>query len=139
MQGGVVGKGKFKLDNASNVLVDLSEWATNVPALKQRDMLNSDTLDGSASHSTTPGLRDGQEFTVEFLYHQTPLDHLKAVDALDNTTLTYESSPEGTASGKPKLSGECYLKTFNVNAPVGNITTMTATFIQTGAQAWGAN
>lgn len=139
MQGGVVGKGKFKLDNASNVLVDLSEWATNVPAPKQRDMLNSDTLDGSASHSTTPGLRDGQEFTVEFLYHETPLNHLKAVDALDNTTLTYESSPDGTASGKPKLSGECYLKTFNVNAPVGNITTMTATFIQTGAQTWGVN
>ncbi len=137
MQGGVVGKAVFKLDNDSNVLVDLSAWAVKVPAPKTRDMLNSDTFDGSSSHSTTPGLRDGQEFTVDFLYHPTPFAQLKAVDLLDNTSLTYEAGPEGSASGKPKLSGECYLKSFNTDSGVGNIVTMSATFIQTGAQTWG--
>lgn len=137
MQGGVVGKAIFKLDNASNVLVDLSQWAIKVPGPKTRDMLNSDTLDGSSSHSTTPGLRDGQEFTVDFLYHPTPWAQLAAVDALDNTSLTYESGPEGGATGKPKLAGECYLKSFNTDSGVGNIVTMSATFIQTGAQTWG--
>lgn len=137
MQGGVVGKAKFFLDNDSGVLTDLSAWAVKVPAPKTRDMLNSDTFDGSSSHSTTPGLRDGQEFTVDFLYHATPFAHLKAVDALDNTSLTYESAPEGNASGKPKLTGECYLKSFNTDSGVGNIVTMSATFVQTGAQSWG--
>jgi len=139
MQGGVVGKAVFKLDNAAGTLVDLSQWAIKVPAPKTRDMLNSDTLDGSASHSTTPGLRDGQEFTVDFLYHPTPWAQLVAVDALDNTSLTYESSPEGTTAGKPKLSGECFLKSFNTDSNVGSITTMNATFVQSGAQTWGTN
>lgn len=124
-------KAVFKLDDAAGNLIDLSAWVVRLPPLrKTRDMLNSDTLDGSVSHSTTPGLRDGREFTVHFLYHPTPFAQLAAVDALDGTTLTYEAGPEGSAAGKPKLTGECYLKFFNPDSG------LSATFIQTGTQTW---
>jgi len=139
MNGAIVGKAKFKLHNASAVLTDLSDWLVKISAPNARDMLNSDTFDGSGSHGFTPGLRGGQEFTAEFLWHTTPFAVLSGVDALDNTSLLYETSPEGTASGKPKLSGQCYLKAFNPDASVGAIATMTATFQQTGAQTWGTN
>lgn len=125
-------KPAFLLDDASGGLVDLSQWVIHVSIPKGHDTLPTDTFDGSISHSATPGLRGGNEFTVDFLYHPTPFSHLVAIDLLDNTTLTYESGPKGSASGKPKLTGECCLVAFNL--PENG--TITATFIQTGTQSW---
>lgn len=138
MLGAVVGKMCFKLDNAAGTLVDLSQYSPKGSISKGRDMLNSDTFDGSVSHSTTPGLRDGQEFTIDFLYHTTAFAHLKAVDELTTgVSQTYEYGPEGSTAGLPKLTGECFMKSFNLDSSVANIVTMNATFQQTGAQTWG--
>lgn len=138
MQGAVVGKMAFKLDDAAGVLQDLSQYSPKGSIGKTRDQLNSDTFDGSISHSFTPGLRDGNEFTIDFLYHATAFAHLKAVDELTTgASQTYEYGPEGSASTKPKLTGECYLKSFNLDSSVANIVTMNAVFVQTGTQTWG--
>lgn len=138
MLGAVVGKMTFKLDNAAGSLVDLSQYSPKGSISKTRDQLNSDTFDGSISHSFTPGLRDGSEFTIDFLYHATAFAHLKAVDELTTgASQTYEYGPEGSTAGFPKLTGECFLKSFNLDSAVGNIVTMNATFVQTGAQTWG--
>ena len=138
MLGAVVGKMAFKLDDSAGALQDLSTYSPKGSISKGRDMLNSDTFDGSVSHSTTPGLRDGQEFTIDFLYHATAFAHLKGVDELTTgVSQTYEYGPEGSGSGKPKLTGECFLKSFNLDSSVAAIVTMNAVFVQTGAQTWG--
>lgn len=138
MLGAVVGKMTFKLDNAAGTLVDLSQYSPKGSIGKTRDQLNSDTFDGSVSHSFTPGLRDGNEFTIDFLYHATAFAHLKGVDELTTgVSQTYEYGPEGSTTGNPKLTGECFMKSFNFDASAGAIVTMNAVFVQTGAQSWG--
>jgi hypothetical protein len=119
----------FKLDDTTGTLRDLSAWVLSVPCLRPTvDILRADSIGGS---STVHGLRDGQEFTVDFTYHPTPWAQIVAVDALREPSLAYEIGREGSVLGKSKVTGKCNLVSLNLDSD-----TFSATFIQTGEQVW---
>ena len=50
-----------------------------------------------------------------------------------SSTLTFQYSPEGTASGKVKYSGECICTNYSQTSPVGDVVTYAADFQVSGA------
>ncbi len=136
MQGAVSGRRyAFLLDNAAGALVALNSYSPKGGINLSQDTYDTTTADGSDSKSSMLGLRDGNEFTIEFLYHIDVWTHLTAIRALTTgVSQTYQFGPEGSTTGKPRVTGECFLKSFALDSPVGEKTTMNATFIQTGAQ-----
>jgi hypothetical protein len=49
------------------------------------------------------------------------------------TAVAFEYGPEGNANGKVKYSGNCFLTSYNVSAPVGDVVSFTADFQCSGA------
>lgn len=136
MQGAVSGRRyAFILDNAAGVPTPLNQYSPKGGISLSQETYDTTTADGSDSKSSMLGLRDGQEFTIEFLYHIDLWTMLTAIRALTTgDPQTYQFGPEGSTAGKPRVTGECFLKSFAVDSPTGEKTTMNATFIQTGAQ-----
>lgn len=136
MQGGTPGhRFVFKLDNAAGVLTSLNEYSPKGGLGISQETYPTDTADGSASHSSMLGLKGGDEFTIEFLYHATLEAILAAIYALNTgASQTYEYGPEGSTAAMPKYTGECYLMRYQLDTAVGGPATMNATFKMTGAQ-----
>lgn len=137
MQGATPGqKMVFKLDNAAGALVDLSQYSPKGAMSRTQEMYVTDTADGSGSKSVIPGLKGGQTFQIDFLYHEDLDDILGAVfDLTTGASQSYEWGPEGSTAGKPKYTGECFLVSYNHENSVGSVATMNATFQQSGAQS----
>jgi hypothetical protein len=126
----------FKLDNAAGTLVDLSQYSPKGSLGVSQETYDTTTCDGSASRGFMLGLKGGDEFTIDFLYHNTLETHLQAVYALTTgVSQTYEYGPEGLTGGTPKYTGECYLMRYQLDNAVGGPATMNATFKMTGAQS----
>jgi hypothetical protein len=136
MQGAVPGhKYVFKLDNAAGVLVDLSQYTPKGALGISQEVYDVTTADGSASRGSMLGLKGGDEFTIEFLYHDDLEAILAAVYALTTgASQTYEYGPNTSAAGKPRYTGECFLMRYQLDNAVGGPATMNATFKMTGTQ-----
>lgn len=137
MNGAVAGhKLVFKLDNAAGSLTDLSQYIPKGGLGVSQETYDTTTCDGSASRGFMLGLKGGDEFTMEFLYHNTLEGILSAIYALTTgVSQTYEYGPEGSTATFPKYTGECFLKSYNLENAVGGPATMNATFQMTGAQS----
>ena len=139
MEGAVAGhKYVFKLDNAAGALQNLSQYSPKGAIGISQETYDTTTADGSASRGSMLGLKGGDEFTIEFLYHATLEAHLSAVYALTTgVSQTYEYGPDTETAGKPKYTGECFLMRYQLDNAVGGPATMNATFKMTGAQTRG--
>ena len=136
MQGAVAGhKFVFKLDNAAGTLVDLSQYSPKGSLGISQETYDTTTADGSASRGSMLGLKGGDEFTIDFLYHQDLETILAAIYALNTgASQTYEYGPDTNTTGKPKYTGECFLMRYQLDNAVGGPATMNATFKMTGTQ-----
>ena len=113
----------FKIDNASGSLTDISAFVNNVDFPETADVAETTTL-GASNKTYIAGLKDA---TIS----------LGGVGQA--ATLSYEYSPEGTASGKIKYTGECILTNYAISSPVGDVVAFSGDLQVTGAVTRGTH
>lgn len=113
---------------------ELSAYLTQADISNSVDMAETSTM-GSEAKSYVSGLSDAT-ISIAGFYDSTgttgPDAVLNALVGGDSST-TFEYGPEGGTSGKVKYSGNCFLTSYNVTAPVGDVVGFAADFQVTGA------
>jgi len=128
----------FKLDNAAGSLTDISTYVDSVGGLANTtDMLETTTF-GATSKTFIGGLRNGDTITVSGKWDTTLNTQLTGLLGL-STSSTFEYSPAGTAASTPKVSGECFVTSYEVSSSVADLVTWTASLQISGAVTWGTN
>jgi hypothetical protein len=117
---------------------DLSAYLTQADLSNSVDMAETSTM-GSEAKSYISGLSDNT-ISIAGFYDSTgtsgPDAVLNALVGSDSST-TFEYGPEGGTSGKVKYSGSCFLTSYNVTAPIGDVVGFAADFQTTGAVTKG--
>jgi hypothetical protein len=128
----------FKIDNAAGVLQVLTAFVDSVDVNHSVDTAESTTM-GAEAKTYLSGQSDCT-ISIAGKYDSTaatgPDVILQGLIGLE-TTSSFEAGPEGSTTGKVKYSGECFLTSYVISAPVGDIVSFTADFQATGAVAKG--
>jgi len=107
----------FKLDNSGGSLTDISTYVNNVDFPETADVSETTTL-GADNKTYIAGLKDAT-ISLSGLWDATA-DAIFGAVVGQSATLSYEYSPEGTASGKVKYTGEAILTSYAISSPVGD-------------------
>ena len=126
----------FKLDNASGSLTDISSFVNNVDFPETADVAESSVL-GASNKTYLVGLRDAS-ISISGLFDAT-VDAILGAVVGQTATLSYEYSPEGTASGKVKYTGEAILTNYALSSPVGDVVAYSADLQCSGAVTRGTH
>ena len=103
----------FKLDNGSGTLTDLTAHVKNVDMSRSIET-SDETTAGNTAKIYLPGLTDAQ-LSISGPYSPTIDAHM---DGIIGKIGTFEYSPEGTATGSPKYTGECIMTSYAPNSAV---------------------
>lgn len=120
----------FSVDDSGGTLRNISSQVNNVSGLPGARALSEVTAFGDGGTKSIPGLQD-VSFTVAGMYDSTALTGTYTVlNGLRTAaaTSTFEYGPEGSTTGKPKMTGECWLSELNFDASVGDMVPFSATF-----------
>jgi hypothetical protein len=120
----------FQLDDAAGTLRNIRIYLNSVTGLPGARALSESTAFGDQGTRWIPGLAN-QTFSIAGGFDTTATTGVTTVlnglrTATD--TATFEYGPEGSASGKVKYSGECWLTDFTVDAAVADRVPISATF-----------
>ena len=126
----------FKLDNASGSLTDISAFVNNVDFPETADVAETSVL-GASNKTYIVGLKDAT-ISLSGLFDAT-VDAILGAVVGQTATLSYEYSPEGTASGKVKYTGECILTNYAMSSPVGDVVAYSADLQVSGAVTRGTH
>ena len=126
----------FKLDNASGSLTDISSFQNNVNFPETADVSETTTL-GADNKTYIAGLKDAT-ISLAGLWDATA-DAIFGAVVGQSATLSYEYSPEGTASGKIKYTGEAILTSYAISSPVGEAVGYSADLQVSGAVTRGTH
>lgn len=135
----VHGKGAvFKIDNAAGTLQVLTAFLDSVDTSFDVDMAETTTM-GAEAKTYLSGQSDNT-FSIAGKFDGTastgPHVVLTGLIGLE-TTSSFEIGPEGTTAGKQKLLGECFITSYVVGMPVGDVVNFSADFQVTGAVTVG--
>ena len=126
----------FKLDNASGSLTDISSYVNSVDFPETADVAETTVL-GDDNKIYIVGLKDAT-LSLAGLWDST-IDGILGAVIGQAATLSFEYSPEGTASGKVKYSGECILTSYAQSSPVGDVVGYSADFQVSAAVTRGTH
>tara|TARA_Y100001938_G_C8052006_1_gene412306 strand:+ start:204 stop:614 length:411 start_codon:yes stop_codon:yes gene_type:complete len=126
----------FKLDNASGSLTDISSFVNNVDFPETADVAETSVL-GASNKTYIVGLKDAT-ISISGLFDAT-VDAILGAVVGQTATLSYEYSPEGTASGKVKYTGEAILTNYALSSPVGDVVAYSADLQCSGAVTRGTH
>ena len=126
----------FKLDNASSSLTDISAFVNNVDFPETADVAETSVL-GASNKTYIVGLKDAT-ISLSGLFDAT-VDAILGAVVGQTATLSYEYSPEGTASGKVKYTGEAILTNYALSSPVGDVVAYSADLQCSGAVTRGTH
>ena len=126
----------FKLDNASGSLTDISAFVNNVDFPETADVAETSVL-GASNKTFIVGLKDAT-ISLSGLFDAT-VDAILGAVVGQTATLSYEYSPEGTASGKVKYTGEAILTNYALSSPVGDVVAYSADLQCSGAVTRGTH
>ena len=120
----------FKLDNSGGSLTDISTYVNNVDFPETADVSETTTL-GADNKTYIAGLKDAT-ISLSGLWDATA-DAIFGAVVGQSATLSYEYSPEGTATGKIKYTGEAILTSYAISSPVGDAVGYSADLQVSGA------
>jgi hypothetical protein len=118
----------FKLDDSSGTLRTLTSYVDEVSGLPGGRDLSQVTAFGDGGTKSIPGLQD-VKFSIKGHFDSTATTGPNAVlNGLRTATATatFEYGPEGSATGKVKFTGECWLTDYVVDASVKEKVSFTA-------------
>jgi hypothetical protein len=120
----------IKISNSSAVLVDLSQYADSYD-IKRPIATHDVTALGNQSLNFISGLKDGDDFTVNFIYDPTVETQMNSIFGISPNP-TFEAAPAGTTTGSRKLSGSCILTSIGYTVKQGDKVLLPCTFKKTG-------
>lgn len=131
----VHGKGAvFKIDNAAGTLQTLTAYVDSIDFNNSVDVAESTTM-GAEAKTYLSGQSDAT-MSISGKYDSTastgPDVVLQGIIG-NEATSTFEVGPEGSTAGKTRYTGECFLTSYVVSAPVGDVVSFSADFQITGA------
>ena len=126
----------FKLDNASGSLTDISSFVNNVDFPETADVAETSVL-GASNKTYIVGLKDATIGLTGFF--DATADAIFGAVIGQSATLSFEYSPEGTASGKIKYTGECILTNYALSSPVGDVVAYSGDLQVSGAVTRGTH
>jgi len=128
----------FKLDNAAGTLTDISAYVDSVSGIANTtDMLETTTF-GATSKSFIPGLRNGDTISVSGKWDATLNTQITGLLGQTSSS-SFEYHPAGTGAGTPKVSGECFVTSYETSSSVADLVTFTVSLQITGAVTHGSN
>ena len=110
-------RARFSLDNNSGSLTDISAYLDMLGLPRTADMAEVTTY-GKNAKVYIVGLTDGT-ISGGGPYDE-DLDDILAPLLGREASLSYQFDPAGTASGRPRYAGECFVNSYDVQAPVGD-------------------
>jgi len=126
----------FKLDNASGSMTDISSFVNNVDFPETADVAETSVL-GASNKTYIVGLKDATIGLTGFF--DATADAIFGAVIGQSATLSFEYSPEGTASGKIKYTGECILTNYALSSPVGDVVAYSGDLQVSGAITRGTH
>ncbi len=120
----------FKLDNSGGSLTDISSYVNNVDFPETADVAETTVL-GASNKTYIVGLKDAT-ISLSGLWDATA-DAIFGAVVGQSSSLSFEYSPEGTASGKVKYTGEGIMTNYSIGSPVGDVVGYSADLQVTGA------
>jgi hypothetical protein len=140
---GAIGSGQetvIKLDDSGGSLRTLTSYVTKVSLDLKGHGLVDVTCFGDTGHKwESDDLEDGS-FNLEAWFDDTATTGSWTVLAglrTDTAANSFEIYPFGETSGYPKISGECWMESCNLDMGTGGITKITAAFKVNGAVTIG--
>ena len=112
----------FKLDNSAGTLTDLSIYVTSSGLPREVDT-HEVTAYGKSAKVYIAGLSDAT-IPLEGKWDATLDAHMNGI--VGGVSRSWEWGPEGSATGKVKYSGECFLTSYESEAPVDGEVTWSA-------------
>ncbi len=112
--------GAFKIDNNVGTLTEITSYVSSVDPSLEVETADV-TVMGSVGHRVIPGLTNGS-ISVEGPWDPavgTILFGASGSFGTLSSTRTWEWFPQGTASGKPKISAEGIITAYNVPGDIG--------------------
>jgi hypothetical protein len=128
----------FKLDNAAGTLTDISTYIDSVGGIANTTDMAETTTFGATSKTFQGTLRNGDTISISGKWDSALNTQLVALLGLA-TSSTFEYHPAGTTAGLPKVSGECFVASYEVSSAVADLVTFSASLQITGAVTWGTN
>jgi hypothetical protein len=128
----------FKLDNAAGTLTDISAYIDSVGGIANTTDMAETTTFGATSKTFQGTLRNGDTISISGKWDSALNTQMVALLGLA-TSSTFEYSPAGTTAGLPKVSGECFVASYEVSSAVADLVTFSASLQITGAVTWGTN
>ena len=128
----------FKLDNAAGSLTDISAYVDSVSGIANTTDMAETTTFGSTSKTFQGTLRNGDTISVSGKWDATLNTQITALLGL-STSSTFDYSPAGTAASTPKVTGECFVSSYEVSSSVADLVTFSLSLQITGAVTWGTN
>lgn len=127
--------GYFNLDTSGGSPTDLSSYVKEISVSPEVTMHDTTAM-GATAHSRVPGLKD-TKFSVTFYNDPALQTHLIGIYGAQTpgvaTTFTFVIGPQGSTSGYRKITGECLLESFPIDAKVDDIEMVVAAFVSVGA------
>lgn len=132
------GKGSyFAIDDGGGSVKDISDRLNETSSSYSRETAET-TAFGNDNKSYIAGLRDG---TISVSGHfDAATDKVHAVLsalATNDTAQSFEFGPDGSTSGDTKISGSCFLTTYDVSSTVSDKVSVSAEFQVTGGLTYG--
>lgn len=128
----------FKLDNAAGTLTDISAYVDSVSGIANTTDMAETTTFGSTSKTFQGTLRNGDSISVSGKWDATLNTQITALLGLAASS-SFEYSPAGTTSSLPKVSGECFVSSYEVSSAVADLVTFSLSLQITGAVTWGTH
>jgi len=132
---------QFTLDNGAGTPTDISAYVDNVDFPLSIETHETTTF-GDSAKDYLPGLKDAT-ISLSGKWDPTLDAHLGTIYnnggglTTGNGSLSFVFGPAGSTSGNIKYSGECFLTSFSVSDPVGDLVTWSADLQVTGAVTRG--
>ena len=131
----------FKFDNPAGALTDISPSVTGVTMDTSRGAINVSVV-GKNYAEYLAGISDAT-LTVEGIYDPASgaagSIFAVAIHGTATQTFSYEWHPQGTASGKPKFSGESVVTSYSPGGAIDDAITFSAELQNTGTVTVGTN
>lgn len=134
--GGYAGTWKHGTHGALTTLTNLTSYVYSVDNPFETDMLDT-TKFGATARSFTPGLSQST-VTVVYEYHVTLIGYLNDIYS-NKEGVSFENSPVGTATGKPKVTGTVYIQNISSPVEVGTDLRVTVTYQVSGSVTFASH
>ncbi len=120
-----------QLDNGAGVLTNITSYLSQASFERLREMAET-TVFSNDNKTYIPGLRDAT-FSGEGRFDPT-LDLILSDDINDDTnTKTLQYDPQGSTSGLPRYSVECWVSSYNIDGPLDDVSGISFELQCTGA------